>query len=411
MKKTLPLLLALILWATVYTVHGQPGEPLNLFVDCSSCNSAMMKQKINYVNYLVDPSDAALHIFVVSQSMNSGGRLYKINYIGQQAFEGDNLNIEYEAAPTLTYTERSEELIKRIELGLVGFLAGTNMVEYIQLEIDAPESVGVEEDLVHDPWNSWIFEVYNSVNWAKESSRKTLNLQAGMDIDKATPEIRIRINPSFSYREQIINTDENDIVSIQRRSALYGSVVKSLNDHWSAGMFSGYTSSSYSNIELAASLFPALEYSFFSYSEVPFKEFTINYRLGWVYHDYFEQTIYLEDSEQFFQQALNLDLRLRQPWGYVFTSLKGASHVRDFNKNRLTFDGRVSFRVIKGLSVRLDGRFEMINDQISLPLGETTLEEVLLGQKQLATNYKTSLSFGLSYTFGSIYNNVVNTRL
>ncbi|MDA0334911.1 MAG: hypothetical protein O2782_07090 [bacterium] len=54
---------------------------------------------------------------------------------------------------------------------------------------------------------------------------------------------------------------------------------------------------------------------------------------------------------------------------------------------------------------------ERINDQLSLAVGGATLEEVLLRRRELATDYKVWSRAGLSYTFGSIYNNVVNTRL
>jgi hypothetical protein len=42
--------------------------------------------------------------------------------------------------------------------------------------------------------------------------------------------------------------------------------------------------------------------------------------------------------------------------------------------------------------------------------GEATLEEILLRRKELATEYEYSISVGLSFTFGSIYSNVVNPR-
>jgi len=48
---------------------------------------------------------------------------------------------------------------------------------------------------------------------------------------------------------------------------------------------------------------------------------------------------------------------------------------------------------------------------VSLPKGDASLEEVLLGKRQLATTYGIYISAGISYSFGSIYNNVVNTRL
>jgi hypothetical protein len=37
-------------------------------------------------------------------------------------------------------------------------------------------------------------------------------------------------------------------------------------------------------------------------------------------------------------------------------------------------------------------------------------EEVLLQLRQLATSYSYYVSFGISYRFGSPFNNVVNTR-
>jgi hypothetical protein len=39
-----------------------------------------------------------------------------------------------------------------------------------------------------------------------------------------------------------------------------------------------------------------------------------------------------------------------------------------------------------------------------------TTEEVLLRRRELATQFQYFTSFGLNYTFGSIYNNVVNPR-
>jgi len=47
---------------------------------------------------------------------------------------------------------------------------------------------------------------------------------------------------------------------------------------------------------------------------------------------------------------------------------------------------------------------------LSLPKGGASLEEVLLRRKMLETSYTYYFSIGLSYTFGSIYSNVVNPR-
>ena len=52
----------------------------------------------------------------------------------------------------------------------------------------------------------------------------------------------------------------------------------------------------------------------------------------------------------------------------------------------------------------------MIHDQLSLPKESVATEEILLQRQELATQYEYRLEAGFSYTFGEIYNNVVNPR-
>jgi len=66
---------------------------------------------------------------------------------------------------------------------------------------------------------------------------------------------------------------------------------------------------------------------------------------------------------------------------------------------------------VEGLSLFSSFNVEFIQDQLFLPAGSASLDEVLLRRRALATSYQLDASFGLAYTFGSIYNNVVNTRL
>jgi hypothetical protein len=70
----------------------------------------------------------------------------------------------------------------------------------------------------------------------------------------------------------------------------------------------------------------------------------------------------------------------------------------------------VSVRIIKGLSVRVRGEVARINDQLSLVKGEASEAEILLQLQELETSYNLNASLGITYTFGSIYNNIVNPR-
>jgi hypothetical protein len=68
-------------------------------------------------------------------------------------------------------------------------------------------------------------------------------------------------------------------------------------------------------------------------------------------------------------------------------------------------------RLVRGLSLDLFANYERVRDQIYIPAGDATDEEVLLQRRALETGYRYGTSIGLRYTFGSIYNNIVNPRL
>ena len=90
--------------------------------------------------------------------------------------------------------------------------------------------------------------------------------------------------------------------------------------------------------------------------------------------------------------------------------LSGFHFLDDMGKSRLSFSPNADLRIAKGLSLSLYADYTVLHDQLYLPKGEATREEVLLRQSQLATTYRAYLYMGLSYTFGSVLNNVVNPR-
>jgi hypothetical protein len=126
--------------------------------------------------------------------------------------------------------------------------------------------------------------------------------------------------------------------------------------------------------------------------------------------NYEEETIFDKTSERLFSQSLTFTLYIREPWGNATTSLEGSHYFHDFSKYRFELRGNVDIRIFKGLSMDIRGSYERIHDQVNLPKGDATLDEVLLQRKELATNYNYSLSVGLRFTFGSVFTNVVNPR-
>ncbi len=187
-------------------------------------------------------------------------------------------------------------------------------------------------------------------------------------------------------------------------------IVKSLSPHWSAGQRASISSSTYQNMQLAFRLAPAVEYNIYPYSQSTRRQLRLQYAVGATHYRYEDTTIFDKIQETRGDHSLLASLDLRQPWGSVSISLEGAALLDDSKKNRVRFNPEFDVRLFRGLSLNLFGYVSLLRDQLYLAKGGATDEEVLLRRRQLATSYQYFLGAGLSYTFGSIYNNVVNPR-
>jgi hypothetical protein len=169
-------------------------------------------------------------------------------------------------------------------------------------------------------------------------------------------------------------------------------------------------SSTFQNIRSKIDAAPAIEYDLFPYSEATKRQLRFLYRVGFSLARYREETIYDKTRQNLLQEHLEVVLEFKKKWGTISTSFEASNYLHDFRKNQLELNGEISVRVFKGLSFNMHGGGARIHDQIFLPKGGATLEEVLLQRRQLRTNYDYFLSVGFSYTFGSIFSNVVNPR-
>jgi hypothetical protein len=186
--------------------------------------------------------------------------------------------------------------------------------------------------------------------------------------------------------------------------------VFSLGEHWSVGGFLSLNYSTYSNISLGLSVHPAVEYNVFPYSQSTRRQLRFLYKIGYNLDKYFEETIYDKMEDRTLSQTLSATFDFTQPWGNVEITLEGSNYLHDFSYNRFKLSANLSIRLLKGLSLTVDGRYSAMHDQLALRKGSAALEEVLLRRTELASNYSYQARIGLSYSFGSVYSNVVNPR-
>ena len=77
----------------------------------------------------------------------------------------------------------------------------------------------------------------------------------------------------------------------------------------------------------------------------------------------------------------------------------------------ITVGGDLNLRVFRGLDFSVGGRVSRIKDQLYLSKVGLTPEEDLLQQRARGTEFRFQVDMGLSYRFGSKYNNIVNPRM
>lgn len=389
------------------------NELLKVYIDCrTGCDITYFKQSIGYINYVRDPNLADVQILITDFPIASGGTRYDLKFVGKRDFSTFNFTNNFETIPSTSQYDQRNGMLQKIKLGLIPFLMDSPLANKISIHVKESairkDTKSISEK---DPWNHWVFETYMNGNLNLQQNQRTFNWRLGADINNVTENWRIVQTAFFNLNSKRFIQDEDIIKSKLTQFNFSGRIVKSIDEHWSAGIFEGLTYSTFSNINLGLSLGPAIEFSLFPYKEVTFREITIAYFNRIYYRDYIEETIFGVTQENLWDQAIRVGMNLRKPWGSLFTSLQGRHFFHDFSKNSIEFNNRVSLQVLKGLAFNLTTNFEFINDQLYLPKGEASLEEILLQQRSLSTNYEFFFAMGVSYTFGSIYNNIINTRL
>ncbi|HUP89069.1 MAG TPA: hypothetical protein VM100_06965, partial [Longimicrobiales bacterium] len=104
------------------------------------------------------------------------------------------------------------------------------------------------------------------------------------------------------------------------------------------------------------------------------------------------------------------ELGLRQRFGSISVEAEFSQYLHKASFYNASIYANANVKLFKGFSVDFFGRYEKVHDQLSLPATDLTPEEVLLQQRQRATGYSYFGGFGIRYSFGSIFNNVVNPR-
>lgn len=403
---------------------GQPAAPpaappsraaiLRVFLDCpdGDCDYDFLRQEITFVNIVRDRKDADIHVLVTSQRTGGGGWDCAIHLMGLNGLEKREQLVHYVTRSTDTADETRKGFSRMLKLGLVQFVTDLPVAGELDLVHKRPTvEAQTASRGARDPWNSWVFSTNLSAGTSGASSQGSANFSGGFSANRTTEAWKISASVNGYYSSTHYTFDDgSEFTSLSRDFGADGLVVKSVGTHWSAGFRASAGSSTYSNQRFAARLAPAIEYDVFPYAESTRRQLTFNYSVGLDRFAYRDVTIYDKLHETLVDHKLQIAISLKQPWGGNSTSFEFSQYLNDMAKHHIDLYNYTNVRLFRGFSLNVSAMASRIRDQIYLPKGEATPEEVLASMRQLATSYRYRFSVGFSYRFGSVFNNVVNPR-
>ena len=394
-------------------VLGQNSDTTNangikpkIFIDGYHSDFDQIRKEVNFVDYVRDRRQADIYLMVTRRRTGTG-REYTLTFTGQKTFSNIIDTLYCHAADFDSDEIRRSAFINTLKRGLIRYINKTELADKIEIIYKEGDDNGEVWD---DPWDNWVFRLRLSGNLKGEKYQESHNIYSSARISRITEEWKIRFDLNASYYEDRYSFDGEDLLSSSSSKSISSSVAQSVSNHLSLGIYGYASASTYSNIRRQVGLQPGIEFNIFPYSESTYHEWRFVYTIGYNHYSYIDMTIYNKFREFVLKQQFESELEIKQPWGEIDLNIKYSNQIENLSRDRIEIRGRLSFNLFEGFSFDVGGGYSGINDQINIPQRELTIDEVLLRRRQLETQYYYWGSIGFSYTFGSIYNNIVNPR-
>ncbi len=386
-------------------------KALKIYIDCDYCDIQYFKENFTLVSYVRDRKEADVQIIFSEMETGSGGTQYTIQFLGRNGFEEKTDTLSFNLPPDYSDEEERSMQLKYIQLGLVPYILKTPFADKIKITVEKGEEVKSEIDT----WKNWVFSIHSRMYYQKEKSYTGINLRSGFDVNKVTEKIKVQFTLQNRFNQTKYRLYEGDSLvynnNVTSKSYSFKNITTwSIGNHWGVGWFIYAFNSTYRNIKFNVSAAPAVEYNVFSYKEATHHQLRFLYAVGYRYNNYYDTTIYNKTQEGMYAQNFHILFSHVSKWGTVDADFSWENYLNDFSLYSVSMWVGTSVRLVKGLSLDLYGNIEIPRNQISLRKAGTTPEEVLTRQHEMQSDYSIWLNVGLSYTFGSIFNNVVNPR-
>ncbi len=406
--------LALLLALAATAAHAQ-DVPLSVSVDCPGyvpgCDVDFFQTEVPFARFVRDQGGADVAVLVTQQETGGGGRRYDLFFRGRRAAAGRVDTLTAQTAPGATDDMQRRALLGRLALGIAGYAARTGLADRLTVAYAAPTAETPTAAPARDPWNNWVFRIQGNGYFNGQQQTSSVSTFGSVSASRVTDRWKVSIQPNGSLnRDRYDLTDSTTFVSRRTSVGVFGQVVRALSPHWSAAVQASVRRSTFQNYDARVTGGPAVEYNVYPYTESTRRQLRIAAALEGESVAYVDETIFGRTREFNVRPRLSAEAVFAQPWGSANVSAYASAIATRAGKYQTGLNGNLDIRILQGLNANIFGNASFIRDQINLPAAGATPEEILTQQRELATGYQYFMGVGLSYTFGSIFNPVVNAR-
>lgn len=415
MRKSLFLFLCICIYSFSFSQQTQKKR-LTIFVDCSNtfCDLTYIRTEINVVDFVLDRLAADVHVLLTTQDIGSGGEQFQLIFYGLNRFSGIKDTLRFETLPLATDAEEREFVVKYLQAGLASFIAKAGFLNELtiqsKIKVDSTGKTTQSNQNTKDKWNYWVYRVGANGNFNSDQNYRSQNLNSRISANRVTDKLKLLFSINGGENKNIFTIGSDKITVKNHNIRFSHTLAKSINQHWTYGYDISAFQSTFSNIKSQVFFSPGIEYNIFPYSSVNSKLLTIRYGLDIRNNQYFDTTVYNKKSETLAGQNLSIGLSLNQKWGTISGGVTYRNFLNNWKLLNLSFNTQIDVRLTGNLSFFMYAYPSIVRDQIFLPKGDASTDDILARRRQLQSNYNFFMGFGITYRFGSILNNFVNPR-
>ncbi|MEX2180649.1 MAG: hypothetical protein WD771_01280 [Gemmatimonadaceae bacterium] len=389
-------------------------ERLTVFLDCRTfgCDRNFFIEELPYVLWTQDRLDAEVHALITGLGTAAGGTQFTIALLGQRRLAGRADTLVGTIPPNSSDDQRRREFARVLKVGLGPYLLGTAAGERLSLDYRPAAADSALGGLrgISDPWNFWVYRISANGNVGAESRASDYEVEASLSATRITEDWKIIFGARYEYEATTFELDSGSVSFALRSAEFESAFLKSVTEHWSVGTGLSFALDDFNNQDFAVELDVAAEWNYFPWREATRRQLVFIAGISNRYFDYSQETIYLRQREFRTAAVAKVAVETRQPWGSLFGGVEHIRYLHDTEIYSASVYLNMDVRISRGFSVFFGGNAARVNDQLYLPRGDASDDEILTRQRALATAYRVNAYAGVSFTFGSIFNTVVNPR-